>query len=92
MFIRNFICNRQELETIWIFLTQRTDKENVVHIFRLQTSGNLLSQRTGFHPAREVFASGTILAPGLRRKLSAQTRVWITEANSFWDRQEPQSF
>jgi hypothetical protein len=44
---------------------------------------------------RRGFASGSagaILAPGLRRKLSAQTRLWTTEANSFCDRREPQSF
>jgi hypothetical protein len=29
---------------------------------------------------------------GLHGKKSAQVRVCTTEANSFWDRQEPQSF
>jgi hypothetical protein len=30
--------------------------------------------------------------PGLRGGQSAQVRVWTTEASSFWDRREPQSF
>jgi hypothetical protein len=36
--------------------------------------------------------AGYILDPGLHRDYSAQVIVWITEANSFWDRWEPQSF
>jgi hypothetical protein len=30
--------------------------------------------------------------PGLHSGKSAQVRVWTTEASSFWDRREPQSF
>jgi hypothetical protein len=35
---------------------------------------------------------GAILVPGSLRDLSAQVRVWITEANSFWDRWKLHSF
>jgi hypothetical protein len=42
--------------------------------------------------AKDTLENIDMLAPGLRRKMSAQTRVWTTEANSFWDRREPQSF
>jgi hypothetical protein len=35
---------------------------------------------------------GDILVLGLHRDYSAQVWVWTTEANRFWDRQEPQSF
>jgi hypothetical protein len=44
---------------------------------------------------KEVVASasaGEIFDPGLHQDYSAQVRVWTTEANSFWYRQEPQSF
>jgi hypothetical protein len=37
-------------------------------------------------------SAGDILVPGLHQDYSAQVRVWATEANSFWDRREPQSF
>jgi hypothetical protein len=50
---------------------------------------------TGVRPAWEASASGSaeaILVPGLRGGQSAQVRVWTTEASSFWDTREPQSF
>jgi hypothetical protein len=37
-------------------------------------------------------SAGDIWVPGLHQDYSAQVRVWTTEANNFWDRQEPQSF
>jgi hypothetical protein len=40
-------------------------------------------------PPREGFARApgeAILVPGTLQNYSAQVRVWITEANSFWDR------
>jgi hypothetical protein len=46
-------------------------------------------------PSPEASASGSVeatLVPGLRGGQSAQVRVWTTEASSFWDRREPQSF
>ena len=63
--------------------------------FQLQTTSHLRGQRTGVRPAREASASGSmgaILVPGLCGGQSAQVRVWTTEASSFWDRREPQSF
>jgi hypothetical protein len=64
-------------------------------LFELQTSIHLPGQRIGVHPAWERFAwasAANILVPGLRWEFSAQVRVWTTEANSFWNRWEPQSF
>jgi hypothetical protein len=63
--------------------------------FRLQTTSHLPGQRTGVCPVRETSASGSagaISVPGLSGGQSAQVRVWTTEASSFWDRREPQSF
>jgi hypothetical protein len=41
----------------------------------------------------EAWASAAdILVPGPRQEYSAQESVLNTEANSFWDRLEPQSF
>jgi hypothetical protein len=63
--------------------------------FRLQTTGNLPGKSTGVCPAQEVSASGSsgaTLVPGLRGGQAALVRVWNTEASSFWDRREPQSF
>ena len=37
-------------------------------------------------------SAGEILDRGLHQDYSAQVRVWTTEANSFWDSQEAQSF
>jgi hypothetical protein len=36
--------------------------------------------------------AGATLAPGLHVGQTAWVKVWNTEASSFWDRQEPQSF
>jgi hypothetical protein len=58
-------------------------------LFGLQTSWHLPCQRRGVHPTQEGFAGasvGAILVPGSHQDLSAQVRVWTTEANSFWDR------
>jgi hypothetical protein len=63
--------------------------------FRLQTTGHLPGESTGVRPAREVSASGSAgatLTPGHCGEQAAQVRVWNTEASSFWDRREPQSF
>jgi hypothetical protein len=60
-----------------------------------ETTGHLPGQSTAVHPAREASASaseGATLVPGLRGGQAAQVRVWNTEASSFWDRPEPESF
>ena len=51
------------------------------------------------HAANKAFVKehvkkflGAILVPRPLRDYSAQVRVWTTEPNSFWVRQEPQSF
>jgi hypothetical protein len=70
------------------------------HHFQLQTSylpgqRTGVCQRTGVRPAQEASASGSagaISVLGLHCGESAQVRVWTTEASSFWDRQESQSF
>jgi hypothetical protein len=49
------------------------------HLYTKVTRNNLLK-------------NNKILVPGLHWDYSAQVRVWTTEANSFWDRREPQSF
>jgi hypothetical protein len=36
--------------------------------------------------------AGAALVPGLRGGQAARVRVWNTEASSFWDRREPESF
>ena len=61
----------------------------------VQTTGHLPGESTGVRPAREVSASGSAvatLAPGLCEGQAARVRVWNTEASSFWDRREPESF
>jgi hypothetical protein len=58
-----------------------------------ETSDYLPCQRTGVHMAQEAFASGTagaILVPGLKVVCTGESVH--TEADSFWDRREPQSF
>jgi hypothetical protein len=63
--------------------------------FRLQTTGHLPGQSTGVRPAQETSASASAeatLVLGLRGGQAAWVRVWDTEASSFWDRREPQTF
>ena len=62
---------------------------------RLQTTSHLPGESTGVRTAREVSASGSAgatLSPGLRRGQAALVTVWNTEASSFWDRREPETF
>jgi hypothetical protein len=55
----------------------------------------LPGESTGVRQALEVSASGSsraTLALGLRGGQAAWVRMWNTEASSFWDRQEQETF
>jgi hypothetical protein len=62
---------------------------------QLQTTGHLLGESTGVPRPKRFLPqapAGATLVPGLHGGQAARVRVWNTEASSFWDRQEPQSF
>jgi hypothetical protein len=61
------------------------------HHFQLQTIGHLPGESTGVLPAQR-FLPQAPAEPGLRGGQAARVRVWNTEASSFWDRQEPETF
>ena len=65
----------------------RTLRERQPATFLVRAQGSAQPER--FLPQAPA---GATLAPGLRRGQAARVRVWNTEASSFWDRREPQSF
>jgi hypothetical protein len=91
------MLRRQEMDRYYVHSQKSSRLKQFVFLVLLHhfIAFNIFCMYQKQRPAWERFAralAADILVPGFHQEYSAQVRVWNTEANSFWDRWEPQSF